>query len=79
MKIQVCTWNKCRANFSEYIIKRLESDKKFYNYDNVIIENCLCSSNCTKWPITFFDWNIETKVTPSIASKILLDKKNNIK
>jgi len=79
MKIQVCTWNKCKANFSEYILKRLESDKDFYNYDNVIIENCLCSSNCTKWPIAFFDWNMEVKVTPSLASKILLDKKNNKK
>jgi NADH:ubiquinone oxidoreductase subunit E len=75
MKIQVCNWNKCRANFSEYILKRLENDKNFFKMDKLILENCLCSWNCKDWPIVFFDWNMEKKVTPSCASKILIDKR----
>lgn len=75
MKIQVCTWSKCKANFSEYILKRLENDKEFCKNDNVILENCLCSWNCKDWPIVFFDWNIEKRVSPSSASKMVSDKK----
>lgn len=78
MKVEVCTWKICKANFSEYILKRLENDKKFYKNSNLILEKCMCTWNCKKWPIVYFDWNMEEKVTPSTASKIILDKRNNI-
>lgn len=76
MKIQVCTWRSCKWNFSEYIMKRLENDKKMNNNcNNVIIEQCLCTWNCKDWPVVLFDWKLETRVSPSLASKIVNDKK----
>ncbi len=74
MKIQVCTGKSCSSKYSEYIIKRLKSDKDFYNYDNLIIENCMCTWNCEEWPIIYVDKDLHKKVNPSLASKLVLEK-----
>ena len=79
MKIQVCVWKTCKERFSEYILNRLENDKKFYNFKDIEIETCPCTWNCNIWPSTIFDKQIKTGMSPTKASKILLDKLNNNK
>lgn len=76
MKIQVCTWKSCKERFSEYIIKRLESDRDFYNWKNTMIEPCMCTWKCKEWPCVIFDSSHETHMNPAKASKIVFDKKN---
>ena len=79
MKIQICTWKTCKSKFSSYIKKRLESDVDFYNWENIKIEECMCTWNCKDWPTVIFDWNLETHVSPAKASKIVYDKKQHKK
>lgn len=77
MKVQVCVWKACKDKFSEYILTRLESDKKFYNLHNTIVEKCPCTWNCKTWPSVVMDWHIEKYMNPAKASKVMIDKKNN--
>ena len=77
MKIQVCMWKACSEKFSEYILTRLDSDKKFYDLDNCIVEKCPCTWNCKVWPTVVIDWHVETHMDPAKASKMMMDKKNH--
>ncbi len=74
MKIQVCTWKLCKERWSEYILKRLESDKKMFNLDNVFISNCACMWHCKEWPNVMFDKHLEHHSDPARASKMMMDK-----
>ena len=76
MKIQVCTWKTCKERFSEYILKRLESDKKFYDLNNVIVESCPCTWNCKDGPNVVFDWDVQNRMWPAKASEIMMEKRN---
>jgi len=74
MKIQVCTWKVCWSKFSEYITKRIESDKEFYDIDSVVLENCMCTWNCKVWPTVYFDKELHTRANPASISKTMLEK-----
>lgn len=75
MKIQVCRGKTCSERFSEYILKRLESDKELFHLDNIIIEACPCTGNCQKWPNIVIDGKIEHGMNPIKASKIVVGSK----
>lgn len=79
MKINICTWKACSDRFSEYIVKRLESDKLRFNLDKVIIEKTVCTWNCKVWPVVSFDNNMELRIDPIKASRIMLWKTFNNK
>lgn len=74
MKIQVCTGKACSNRYSEYIKTRLESDKEFYNHKNVVVENCMCTWNCKEWPTVYIDKELHKRVSPALASKLVLEK-----
>jgi NADH:ubiquinone oxidoreductase subunit E len=74
MKIQICMWNGCKEKYSEYILQRLERDKERFELNNVIISTCSCLDNCKKWPVVMFDKHIEGYMTPTKASKMMMDK-----
>lgn len=42
MKIQICTGKACLANFSGYMITRVENEKQKYDLKNIDCEPCLC-------------------------------------
>jgi NADH:ubiquinone oxidoreductase subunit E len=80
MKVQVCTWNWCKGNFSEYILARLNSDKEFYeNCDNIILEEFNCLWDCKNWPNILVDKEIHTHMTPARASEIIFKNKKKKK
>lgn len=74
MKLQVCMGKSCKEKFGEYILKRLENDKKNYHLDNVIIETCTCQWKCNEAPVIVIDGKIEVRMTGIKASKILMEK-----
>ncbi len=74
MKIQVCTWRKCKSNFSEYILKRIENDSKKYNLKKIIYEPCLCLWECSKWPNVLIDWKLQNYYDPLKISKVINNK-----
>lgn len=74
MKIQVCMGKSCKERYSEYILQRLERDKERFNLNNVIITTCACLDNCKKWPNVIFDKHIEGNMTPTKASKMMMNK-----
>lgn len=73
MKVQVCIWKACKSKFSNYIVTRLENDVKKFNLSSLEIETCSCTGNCKKAPNVLFDTTREEYVTPSKASKKVLD------
>ena len=75
MKIQVCTWKACKEKFSSYILTRLNSDTKFYDLKNTIVEECMCTWNCKKWPSVVIDWEIKDYMNPAKASQMMIEKK----
>lgn len=74
MKIQVCCWKNCKGRFSEYIIRRLESDKQKYNLESVTIEPSPCMDFCEIWPNVKIDGKVEHRSDPAKISKIMLEK-----
>lgn len=74
MKIQVCMGRSCKEKYSEYILTRLERDKERFELNNVLISTCACTDNCKKWPVVMFDKHIEWYMTPTKASKMMLNK-----
>lgn len=74
MKVQVCMGKSCKEKYSEYILKRLERDKERFNLTNVIITTCACIDGCKKWPNVMFDKHIEWNMTPTKASKMMMNK-----
>lgn len=74
MKIQVCMWKSCKEKYSEYILQRLERDKERFNLNNVIITTCSCLWKCDKWPSVMFDKHIEWHMSPTKASRMMMNK-----
>lgn len=49
MKVQVCTGKSCKGRFSNYIITRIENDKKFYkDWKDVEVIEEKCMGHCKK-------------------------------
>lgn len=74
MKVQVCTGKSCTDRFSPYIESRLQNDKKMYNFETLMIENCPCQWRCKEGPVVVFDGKIEVHMNGIKASKMLVDK-----
>lgn len=64
----------CKNRFSEYVLKRLSSDKEKFNLQHIEIENCPCLWDCKNWPNVVFDWKKENFCDPAKASKIMFEK-----
>lgn len=82
MKIQVCTWKSCKSRFSEYILKRVNSDIEKFHLENISVENCPCLGQCKEWPNVIVDGKIENYCDPIKVSKIMFEKlkqRNNSK
>lgn len=73
MKVQVCTGKTCSSKFSQYIITRLQNDKKKFDIKSLSIDECACMGNCKKWPNVMFDKAHEEYMTPAKASKKVFD------
>ncbi|MDD3303005.1 MAG: (2Fe-2S) ferredoxin domain-containing protein [Candidatus Gracilibacteria bacterium] len=74
MKIQVCMGRNCKDKYSEYILQRLERDKERFELNNVIVSGCSCLGKCEKGPTVMFDKHIEGNMTPTKASKMMMNK-----
>ena len=74
MKIQVCNWKSCKSRFSEYILKRVNSDIEKFHLENITLENCPCLGQCKQWPNVIIDWKIENYCDPIKVSKIIFEK-----
>lgn len=73
--VKVCCWKTCSQKWSQYIIKRLEGDKKFYNYKNeIIIEKTQCMWNCEKAINVIIDNEKYENQNPIKSSEILYKK-----
>ena len=79
MKVKVCTWKTCSERWSEYIIKRLENDKEFFDLDDLEIESSPCMWWCKEWP-NIVIWNEKfKKMNPLKTSDLLFKKLKEIK
>ncbi len=74
MKVQVCTGKSCSGKFSKYIIKRLESDAKFYKWKDVKLEECLCMWDCKRSPNIKIESEKYNYVWPAKVSELILQK-----
>lgn len=73
--IHVCTGKSCSEKFSKYILSRLESDKKFYNYSEKIeIKEHICMWKCKEWPNIKINSEIFLSQNPIKSSEILKKK-----
>jgi len=79
MKVQVCKWKTCTERFREYVVTRLENDKKFLNKENVIIEDCMCLWQCKSWPNIVIDGQIHNYAAPAKASELVFSPKKKKK
>ena len=68
MKIKVCTGKNCKANFSEYIIKRLKADIERLDLKDIEIEETMCMWMCSKWPNVVIDNDIINYAEPAKIS-----------
>lgn len=73
MKVQVCTGKSCKARFSNYIITRIENDKKFYSdWKEVEVIEEKCMGNCKKGPNIKLKNQIINYASPAKTSEILI-------
>jgi NADH:ubiquinone oxidoreductase subunit E len=68
MIIQVCCWKTCKANFSEYITKRIKWDIERLNLKDIKIEETMCMGMCSRWPNVRIDWEIINYAEPAKIS-----------
>ncbi len=74
MEVKVCTWKMCSERWSEYILKRLENDKKTFNLDKLDIQTSLCMWWCKQWPNVVI-WNEKfDRMNPLKTSDLLFKK-----
>jgi NADH:ubiquinone oxidoreductase subunit E len=65
VKIKICMWNACIANFSNYMITRIQRDIEKFELKNIEIEETPCMWMCKKWPnakvnndiLNYTNWN----------------------
>lgn len=74
MKIRVCRWKSCSEKFSNYIITRIENDKKRFNLKDIEIEETLCMWKCSEWPNVFIDNEFHNKCNPLKISELIFKK-----
>lgn len=74
MKISVCSGKMCKSRFSEYILKRINSDIEKFKLEHIITEECPCLWQCKNWPNVVFDWKIENYQDPIKTSKIMFER-----
>lgn len=74
MKIQICTGKNCKSRFSEYILKRLESDIEMFQLKNIDVQTSPCMWHCEKWPNMKIDGKITHYNDPIKASKLMMEK-----
>lgn len=75
IKIQICNWKNCSQKWNKYIIKRLESDKNFYNYkEEINIEQTTCMWNCKNSINIKIDKEMFSNQNPAETSKIIRNK-----
>lgn len=79
MEVKVCTWKMCSSRFSEYILKRLENDKKNFNIKNLEITESLCMWWCKEWPNIIIWEEKYHNMDPLKANNTLFKKLNNKK
>ena len=65
MKIKICSWNACKANFSNYMVTRIKRDIEKFKLKNIEIEETPCMWMCKKGPnakvdndiLNYANWN----------------------
>jgi len=75
MKIKICTWNACSANFSTYMVTRIKRDIEKFELNNIEIEETPCMWMCKKWPnakvnddiLNYTNWN---KLSEAVFKKL---------
>ena len=73
--IKVCAGPKCKASFSEYILKRLSADvEKWRLHEKISLETCLCTGNCRQSPVMFVDEKLHEYMNPVKASEAMYTK-----
>lgn len=71
-KIKICNGMECSSRWSKYIATRIENDKKFYNYNELIeIEFVPCMGNCNNAINVVIDKEKLSRQTPAKTSEIL--------
>ncbi len=75
MKIQVCTGKRCSEKFSEYIIKRLQNDKIFYDISDIDIQQVSCMGSCESAANIKIDGTLHHYMNPLKASDLIFQKK----
>lgn len=78
INVKICTGRSCSERQSQYIHKRLESDREFYSYkeDEVTIETCMCQWRCKEGPTVTYNNDIQIWQNPVKASEFLRKKVN---
>lgn len=71
MKIQVCTGKACSERFSEYIVTRVENEKKKYNLKNVDCDTCMCLWHCKKWPNILKNGEVQNYMNPVKVAEMI--------
>jgi len=84
MKVKVCCWKNCKANFSEYIVKRIKADIERLDLKDIELEETMCMWMCKDWPNVVIDDEIIHFAEPAKISERIIywkkkkKKKNNI-
>lgn len=79
MKLQVCVWKNCKGRFSEYILKRVQSDVVKFWLENIELEPRPCMSFCEMGPNVMIDGEVIHKSDPAKISKIIFERVKNFK
>ena len=75
MKIKVCQWWACKANFASYIITRIKRDIEKFDLKNIEIEETLCMWMCKQGPNVKIDNDqIINNANPSKISELMFKK-----
>ena len=76
IQVKICTGRSCSERHSEYIRKRLDADREFYQYkdDELILETCLCQWRCKEGPTLIFGKDVQIWQNPVKASELLRKK-----
>lgn len=73
-RVSICNGENCRKFGSDFILKRLESDKYFYKYpENFSPQKSSCMGNCQNAINIRIDGKIFSRQNPALTSKIVRD------
>lgn len=77
MEVKICKWKICSSKFSDYIVARLENDKKNFELNNLEISQTSCLWLCEKWPNILFDGKKITNQNPIKTSTLITKNYKN--